>query len=280
MADPLFGLPPDSDNDLGTPGSNTWTIVGGGTTEFSALADASDDTYLQGTTASIPVHTYGLTDINPPAGATVSKVDVVLRAQRVKGGSIAIVVRLVMPNGTLSSNKTWNLQTAGIKDHTFAFTNSRPGGGSWTTADFVGMQVRLSYSGATPPVDLRVYRYQVQVSLDPDTLPTPTIVSSTHTDVTANSVRLESVVNPGGYTSQYPLYWTFEYDVPAPPISPDPESTTTGSLNTTLSTVVGGLAAGGVYGFRVRLHKGDEVYTYGPTQNYSTLAADAPILML
>jgi hypothetical protein len=279
MANPSYALSPDSDDILSPPGGNTWTIVGG-TTEFSVLADEDDLTYLKGTKATLPVHTYGLSSINAPSGAAVSGVEVTLRAQRVTGGTPNITVRLILPNGTQGNNKSWALGSGGIKDHTFTFTTSRPGGGTWTTADFNGMQVRLSYGGATAPVDLRIYRYRVVVYLDPATMPTPTIVSASHTDVTSSSVRLDATVNPNGFTAQYPLLWTFEYDVPATPILPDPESPANGSAEVNLNTVVSGLSPGGVYGFRLRMHKGDLVYIYGVTQNYSTLASDAPLLML
>lgn len=279
MADPFFGLRPISL--LVDPGGANWVLVGG-TSQEEILSDDDDASYLRGNAVSIQPHTYGIEALAPPPGATVTKVQVKIRAQRVSGGTITLTCRLELEDGTLSVNKSKAVGAGGIKDHFFDFTNSRPGGGLWTVADFVELKARLSYSGGTAPVQFRVMEYRVEVSLDPTTFPTPIVISgTTASDVTSSSARLEAVVNPNGFTSQYPLLWTFNYNFPNTEISPDPPEGIVGTTAVTVSTQLLGLINNNTYISQLKLDEGDGTFSFvGAIAVFTTLSNDAPMMIL
>ncbi|MCA1571938.1 MAG: hypothetical protein LC798_16830 [Chloroflexi bacterium] len=124
-----------------------WTVTGGA--GDAVLADADDNTYLQGPTYAPDYsrgYVVGLTNPALPAGALVVGVRVRTRARDLSTypWDSQGRVRPALSSSTIGAGVATAFGQTAITDYTGGYETTKPGGGSWTQADLDALMLLLT----------------------------------------------------------------------------------------------------------------------------------------
>lgn len=149
-----------------TANSPAWTIVGGAGSIQASLADASDSTYIESSTANNPSWSGGMGDLVSAAGRAISSFAVLLRADgNLASTTLDATITPAISGVTLSPTVWEQTSVSGPTTPTdYSQTFTKSGGGNFTEAQINSMTMTVKCTQVTFYEYCRAYRLRVRVT--------------------------------------------------------------------------------------------------------------------